>query len=74
MQGSVFSAQCEIDGHVIHFETGRIARQATAAVWVSQGGTRILVTVVATPTTDLTRDFLPLTVNYQERFYARGRT
>ncbi len=73
MPSSVKTTHCELFGRTVHFETGRIARQSTAAVWLSDGGTRILVTVVAQSTQDLTRDFLPLTVNYQEKFSAAGK-
>src|SRR5688500_11922787 len=53
--------------------TGGIARQATASVTVSYGETVVLVTVVAKPEAVEGADFFPLTVNYQERFYASGR-
>ncbi|HEY7841010.1 MAG TPA: polyribonucleotide nucleotidyltransferase [Gammaproteobacteria bacterium] len=54
-------------------ETGRIARQATGAVMVSVGDTMVLVTCVAARDADPERDFLPLTVDYQERTYAAGK-
>jgi polyribonucleotide nucleotidyltransferase len=53
-------------------ETGALARQATGAALVSVSGTVVLATVVAQRNAG-DRDFLPLTVNYQERFYAGGR-
>lgn len=58
--------------HTVTLETGRIARQATAAVMVTMDDTVVLVTVVGadSPTN---KDFFPLTVNYQERTYAAGR-
>ncbi|MCL7423396.1 MAG: polyribonucleotide nucleotidyltransferase [Methylobacter sp.] len=59
--------------HQVTLETGAIARQATGAVICSMGDTVVLVTVVARPDTVGGRDFLPLTVNYQERTYAAGR-
>jgi polyribonucleotide nucleotidyltransferase len=58
---------------IITLETGTIARQATGAVVVSVGGTVVLVTVVAEKEASTGRDFFPLTVNYQERYYANGR-
>ena len=58
---------------IITLETGIIARQATGAVVVSMGDTVVLVTVVAKRETVLERDFFPLTVNYQERYYANGK-
>lgn len=54
-------------------ETGKIARQATAAVMVTTDATSVLVTVVAKKDADPGKDFFPLTVNYQEKFYAAGR-
>lgn len=59
--------------HIVTLETGAIARQATGAVMVSMGDTVVLVTVVAEKEASENRDFFPLTVNYQERYYANGR-
>lgn len=58
--------------HTVTFETGVIARQATAAVMVTMDDTVVLVTVVGMDTPN-DKDFFPLTVNYQERTYAAGR-
>lgn len=60
-------------GHTVTLETGAIARQATGAVLVSMDDTVVLVTVVGVPEATAGRDFFPLTVNYQERFYSTGR-
>ena len=58
----------------IILETGAVARQATASVLVSLGGTTVLVTVVGNKQAiGEERDFFPLTVQYQERTYAAGR-
>ena len=58
--------------HTVTLETGHIARQATGAVMVKVGETAVLATVVlGRPKEEL--NFLPLTVQYQERFYASGR-
>jgi len=54
-------------------ETGRIARQATGAVMVTIGETAVLVTVVGKKEADPSKNFFPLTVNYQEKTYAAGR-
>ena len=59
-------------GQTVTLETGEIARQATGAVLVSMGETVVLVTVVAEKEAREGRDFFPLTVNYQEKFYAAG--
>ena len=58
--------------HEVHLETGRIARQATGAVVASMGDTSVLVTLVA-ETEPKDFNFLPLTVEYEERTYAAGR-
>lgn len=58
--------------HNIVIETGEIARQADGAVVVNVDGTQILVTVVQSKS-EASNTFFPLTVNYQEKFYAAGR-
>ena len=57
----------------IKIETNKIARQATAAVVVTIGDLVVLTTVVAKKEADLAKDFFPLAVFYQEKFYATGR-
>jgi len=57
----------------IVLETGKIARQATAAVMASMGATTVLVTVVGRKEVKPGQDFFPLTVNYQEKAYAAGK-
>ena len=59
--------------HVVHLETGAIARQADGAVLVNMAETVVLVTAVGRKTADPGRDFFPLTVNYQEKTYAAGK-
>ncbi|MFA6409374.1 MAG: polyribonucleotide nucleotidyltransferase [Gammaproteobacteria bacterium] len=59
--------------HTVNLETGYIARQATGAVLASMGDTTVLVAVVAAKEAKQDRDFFPLTVHYQERYYAGGR-
>jgi polyribonucleotide nucleotidyltransferase len=60
-------------GRTLRFETGRIARQATAAVFAQYGETSVLATVVAAKEAKPGQDFFPLTVNYQEKTYAAGK-
>jgi len=68
----MYRVETEINGHRFVIETGKIAKQAHGAVLVSYGDTVVLVTVVASEEPrDL--DFLPLTVEYQEMYYAAGR-
>ncbi|MFD0737998.1 polyribonucleotide nucleotidyltransferase [Lysobacter koreensis] len=57
----------------VTLETGEIARQAGGAVMVSCDGTVLLVSAVANKTAREGQDFFPLTVDYQEKFYAGGR-
>lgn len=59
--------------HEVVLETGEIARQAGGAVMVSVDGTVVLVTAVAARSAREGQDFFPLTVDYQEKFYAGGR-
>ncbi|GJE46505.1 polyribonucleotide nucleotidyltransferase [Methylobacterium soli] len=54
-------------------ETGKVARQADGAVVATYGETSVLATVVSAKEPKVGIDFLPLTVNYQERAYAAGR-
>ncbi|MBL8481830.1 MAG: polyribonucleotide nucleotidyltransferase, partial [Rhodocyclaceae bacterium] len=59
--------------HTVTLETGEIARQATGAVVVTMEDTVVLATVVAQRNVKPGQDFLPLTVDYIEKFYAAGR-
>ena len=63
----------QFGGHRVVLETGKIARQATGAVMATMGDTVVLCTVVANPNPNPNQDFFPLTVNYQEKFYATGK-
>jgi polyribonucleotide nucleotidyltransferase len=60
-------------GRKLVLETGRMARQADGAVLATYGETTVLATVVAAKTPREGVDFLPLTVDYQEKYYAAGR-
>ena len=60
-------------GRKVTIETAEIARQATAAVMVDIEGTTVFVSVVASKNADPSRDFFPLTVDYQEKTYAAGK-
>lgn len=57
----------------ITLETGKVARQATGAIMARMGDTQVLCTVVANKTPKEGVDFFPLTVHYQDKFYADGR-
>ncbi len=62
----------EIGGKTLSIETGKIAKQASGSVVVQYGDTIVLVAVVSSQE-ERTIDFLPLTVEYQEKGYAAGR-
>ena len=61
------------DGRVIEIETGKLAKQADGAVVVKLGGTMLLATVVSAPSQRDGIDFLPLSVDYQEKFASAGK-
>ncbi len=64
--------EAELFGKKLRLETERLARQASGAVLASCGGTTVLATVVASEE-KIEDDFLPLTINYQEKSYAAGK-
>ena len=59
--------------HTVTLETGEIARQASATVMVNMADTVVMVAVVGRKEAKPGQSFFPLTVNYQEKFYAAGR-
>ena len=61
------------DGRVIEIETGKLAKQADGSAVVKMGGTMILATVCAAKEVKEGTDFMPLTVDYREKYYAAGR-
>lgn len=63
----------EIGGRDLHFETGKLAQQASGSVLVRYGENAVLVTAVMSDSVREGIDFLPLTVDYMERAYAAGR-
>ena len=60
-------------GQTLRLETGRVARQADGAVFASLGETTVLATAVAARSEKPGIDFFPLTVNYQEKYFAAGK-
>ncbi len=67
------SVSCDLAGRKLTIETGSLAKQASAAVTVRYGDTLVLVTAVSSPNVREGVDFLPLTVDYEERMYAAGK-
>lgn len=61
------------DGRIVEIETGKLAKQADGAVVVKMGSTMLLATVVSTKEAKPGTDFLPLSVDYQEKYAATGR-
>jgi polyribonucleotide nucleotidyltransferase len=71
---NVISKTCNLpDGRVITIETGKLARQADGSVVLRMGNTMILATVVANQEGKEGADFLPLSVDYQEKFASTGK-
>lgn len=69
----VVRKEMEWGGRKLVLETGKIARQAQGAVVVTYGETEVLATVCAAKEAKADQDFFPLTVNYQEKYYATGK-
>jgi len=65
--------ECEVGGRRFVVETGKLAGQAEGAVTVRYGDTVVLVTVCVNPEPREGVDFLPLTIDYEERLYAAGK-
>jgi polyribonucleotide nucleotidyltransferase len=68
-----FRKELDWAGSKLILETGKVARQADGAVVASYGDTVLLATVVGAKSAKPGQDFFPLTVNYQEKFFAAGR-
>jgi polyribonucleotide nucleotidyltransferase len=67
------SFECEVGGRSLIIDTGKLAGQASGAVTVRYGDTVVLVTVCTSDKPREGIDFLPLTVDYEERLYAAGK-
>ncbi len=74
MSLNVFKQSIDLgDGRIIEIETGKLAKQADGSVVVKQGDTMLLATVVSNKDAKEGVDFLPLSVDYQEKYAAAGR-
>ena len=69
----VHVVELDVAGRTLRLETGRVAKQADGSVWASYGDTVVLATAVASQNAKPGVDFLPLTVDYQEKAYAAGK-
>ncbi len=69
----IFKKEIEIAGKKIILETGKIARQADGAIIASCGETVVMATVVGAKKVNPEVDYFPLSVNYQEKYYAAGK-
>jgi polyribonucleotide nucleotidyltransferase len=69
----IHTVELDWGGRKLTLETGKIARQADGAVVATYGESKVLATVVAAKAPREGIDFMPLTVDYQEKFYAAGR-
>ena len=67
------SFQCEVGGRTLTIDTGKLAEQASGAVTVRYGDTVVLVTACFSNEPRGEGDFLPLTIDYEERLYAAGK-
>ena len=67
------TVELDIAGRTLRLETGRVAKQADGSIWATYGDTIVLATAVASQTAKPGVDFLPLTVDYQEKAYAAGK-
>ena len=65
--------ECDVGGRSLIIETGKLAEQASGAVTVRYGDTVVLVTVTISDEPREGVDFLPLTIDYEERLYAAGK-
>ncbi len=69
----VFKKEIEVAGKKISLETGKIARQADGAIIAQCGETVVMATVVGAKKVNPDVDYFPLSVNYQEKYYAAGK-
>lgn len=73
MQNNYFKKSLELGGRTLTLETGRMAKQASGAVFTVYGDTMVLATATGSSEPREGIDFFPLTVDYEERLYAVGK-
>ena len=69
----IHKEELEINGKKLTLETGKVARQADGAIIATSGETVVIATVVGAKKLRDGQDFFPLSVNYQEKYYAAGK-
>lgn len=69
----VHTVRCQIGNETMVFETGRMAKQAGGAVFATYGGSAIIATACCSDKATEGLDFVPLTVEYNEKYYAAGK-
>ena len=69
----IHKEELEVNGKKLILETGKVARQADGAIIASLGETVVIATVVGAKKLKDGQDYFPLSVNYQEKFYAAGK-
>ncbi len=69
----VYKKEIEVAGKKLSLETGKVARQADGAIIATCGETVVLATVVGAKKVNPDVDYFPLSVNYQEKYYAAGK-
>ena len=65
--------ELEVNGKKLTLETGKIARQADGAIIATLGETVVIATAVGAKKLNEGQDYFPLSVNYQEKYYAAGK-
>jgi polyribonucleotide nucleotidyltransferase len=71
--GNILRKSIQVGGRAMTLETGRMAKQASGAVFCTYGDTAVLVTAVGSKAPKDGVDFFPLTVDYEEKLYAAGK-
>ena len=69
----IFKEEIEVNGKKLTLETGKVARQADGAIIASLGETVVIATAVGAKKVAEGQDYFPLSVNYQEKYYAAGK-
>ena len=69
----IHKEELEVNGKKLTLETGKVARQADGAIIATLGETVVIATVVGAKKLNDGQDYFPLSVNYQEKYYAAGK-